>query len=185
MPRSAAGVGALLALSLLIAGCSAPQQQPVTGPTSAPPMGPTDHAPEPTQAPTPTCDTIVSPSLVEKLTGLGWTAKEDVFSAGDTALEGGIQCTWADFDGHASDNLLVYGWAPIDETAARALQSELVSQGWVREDDGGSVYITESPEFASSVDENGYGTTYQFGDGWVKIARTKQGLLLIDWPPAG
>lgn len=116
---------------------------------------------------------------------MGWTSREDVFYAGSGPLEGGIQCTWADFDGHASDNLLVYGWAPIDGPTAQALQTELVAQGWVREDADGSVYITESPEIASSVDENGYGTTYQFGEGWVKLARTKQGLLLIEWPPAG
>ena len=28
----------------------------------------------------------------------------------------------------------------------------------------------------------GYGLTYLFGDGWVKYADTKQGLLLVVWP---
>ena len=56
------------------------------------------------------------------------------------------------------------------------------SQGWVREDSAEGVYITESPETTIAVDEEGYGMTYLFGDGWVKLADTKQGLLLIEWP---
>ena len=53
-----------------------------------------------------------------------------------------------------------------------------------REDAAEGVYVTESPETAIATDEEGYGMTYLFGDGWVKLADTKQGLLLIEWPPA-
>ena len=47
---------------------------------------------------------------------------------------------------------------------------------------GEGVYITEAKETTIAVDSEGYGMTYLFGDGWVKLADTKQGLLLIEWP---
>jgi hypothetical protein len=31
------------------------------------------------------------------------------------------------------------------------------------------------------TDEDGYGMTYLFGDGWVTLSDTKQGLLLVTW----
>ena len=55
-------------------------------------------------------------------------------------------------------------------------QQTLVDQGWVRESRRDGVYITESPETAIAKDDQGYGMTYLFGDGWVTIADTKQGL---------
>ena len=42
--------------------------------------------------------------------------------------------------------------------------------------------VTESSETTVATDEDGYGLTYLFGDGWVKYADTKQGLLLVRWP---
>lgn len=30
------------------------------------------------------------------------------------------------------------------------------------------------------TDGEGYGMTYLFGDGWVKVADTKQGLVLVE-----
>ena len=58
------------------------------------------------------------------------------------------------------------------------------SQGWLRESGADGVYVTESPETTIAADENGYGMTYLFGDGWVMLADTKQGLVLIEWPRA-
>jgi hypothetical protein len=75
----------------------------------------------------------------------------------------------------------IFGWAPIDEDAAIESEESLVDEGWVREDSEEGVYITENPETTITADEDGYGMTYLFGDGWVKVADTKQGLLLITW----
>ncbi|MGA7146930.1 MAG: hypothetical protein WBX17_00370, partial [Microbacterium sp.] len=73
-------------------------------------------------------------------------------------------------------------WAPIVADAAVDAQADLVDQGWLREEAPNGVYITEAKETTIAVDADGYGMTYLFGDGWVKLADTKQGLLLIEWP---
>ncbi|TDN92581.1 hypothetical protein [Microbacterium sp. BK668] len=93
----------------------------------------------------------------------------------------GVQCIWGDFS-TASDQVQIFGWAPISEDLAESAESELVGQGWRREDSPEGVYVTENPDTAVSVDEEGYGLTYLFGDGWVKYADTKQGILLVEWP---
>jgi hypothetical protein len=41
--------------------------------------------------------------------------------------------------------------------------------------------VTESADTTVATDDQGYGLTYLFGDGWVKHADTKQGLLLVTW----
>ena len=41
--------------------------------------------------------------------------------------------------------------------------------------------VTESADTTVATDDEGYGLTYLFGDGWVKYADTKQGLLLVTW----
>ena len=46
----------------------------------------------------------------------------------------------------------------------------------------GDEYITENPANVLNPDSDGYGMTYQFGDGWITLADTKQGLLLIERP---
>ena len=35
---------------------------------------------------------------------------------------------------------------------------------------------------AVATDDEGYGLTYLFGDGWVKYADTKQSIALVEWP---
>ena len=89
---------------------------------------------------------------------------------------------WADFEGPAGDHLQIFGWAPIAEEQAADAQASMVAQGWIREDSTEGVYITEPKETTIAVDEEGYGMTYLFAAGWVKLADTKQGLLLIEWP---
>ena len=89
-----------------------------------------------------------------------------------------------DLDGPATDNLLVFGWAPIAASEATRLQADLIGQGWLREDGAQGTYITTDPQYAVAVDEDGYGMTYLFGDGWVTLALTKQGLVLIERPDA-
>lgn len=177
-------------LLLALAACSttpAPASNPTATESAAPaaPIETPDAVPDATtEASTASCDTLISASLVEELTGYGWTSRSDDFLVGATVVEGGLQCSWADFDGPATDNLLIFGWAPIADGEATRLQSELIAQGWLREDGAQGTYITADPEYAVAVDEDGYGMTYLFGDGWVTVALTKQGLVLIERPDA-
>ena len=72
-----------------------------------------------------------------------------------------------------------------DAAAAEKAEGDLVASGWKREEGAGDeVYITENPDWLAGRGADGYGITYLFGDGWVKVADTKQSLVLIDWPPA-
>jgi hypothetical protein len=73
----------------------------------------------------------------------------------------------------------VFGWAPASDTEAQTARSELLASGWKSV---GDEYITENPENVLNPDSDGYGMTYQFGDGWITLADTKQGLLLIERP---
>ena len=126
--------------ALALAACStgpAPSPTPTTT-ESAPPAAPVetpDASPSATaEASAPSCDTLISASLVDELTSYGWTSRGDDFLVGATVVEGGLQCTWADFDGPATDNLLVFGWAPIAASEATRLQADLIGQSWLRED---------------------------------------------------
>ena len=120
----------------------------------------------------PTCETIISPTTVEDFESLGWTSLSDKFLVGSFEIPDGVQCIWGDFS-TATDHVQLFGWAPIAADQAEKAEAELVGQGWRREESPEGVYITESPETAVSVDEDGYGLTYLFGDGWVKYADTK------------
>ena len=178
----------LVATASLATACAS--SPPPTPETTASTAG-TPTAPAPSVEPTgaaaatadPTCETIIADATVADFESIGWTARADPFYIGETELPEGLQCVWADFEGPAGDHIQLFGWAPIkDEDAAKA-EDDLVAQGWMRESDDQGVYITESPETTIATDDQGYGLTYLFGDGWVKVADTKQGLLLIEWPP--
>ncbi len=190
-PRIRLGTTALvLAMTAaLIVGCApeaspAPSESVSTAPT--PSATATEPAPEASAEPVgdPTCESIIPEATVTELGAVGWTVRADSLYVGALEVPEGIQCVWADFAGPAGDHLLIFGWGPIDDAQAAASQDELVSQGWVREEAEDGVYITENPETTIATDSDGYGMTYFFGDGWVKLADTKQGLLLITWPPA-
>lgn len=184
-----AAVAATLAVTALVASACAAEPQPADTPSSAPTPAETAPAPDAEPAPTepapgpgdPTCDTIIPESTVADFESLGWTYKADVFYVGELELSDGLQCVWADFDAPASDHLQLFGWAPITAADADTAQDSLVSQGWVREEGPEGVYITENPNTTIAVDDEGYGMTYLFADGWVKLADTKQGLLLVEW----
>lgn len=192
-PPTRAGVlaGGLIALALLV-GCSgADQAAPDAQPTAAatpepaeadPSAAPSEDEQETATADEVTCETLVSPGVVENFAAVGWTAKQEPFRAGVTEVEGGLLCTWADFDSGTGGDLQSFGWAPIDAAQAQQAQHYLLAQGWIREQGDDGVYITESPGTIIAPDENGYGVTYLFGDGWVEQADTKQGLLLITAP---
>ncbi|UWF78369.1 MULTISPECIES: hypothetical protein [Microbacterium] len=182
---AALGVLALLA-GLAACAAAAPPARETSGPSSAPreDLPAVTTAPEPVETTTPptepTCETLISPATVEALTAQGWTAKEKEFRIGAMPpLEGGMLCLWSDYS-TASDHGQMYGWAPIDAVTAAEAQQTLLAEGWLRDDDTSGVYITEDPQYAIAVDDEGYGMTYLFGDGWVTFADTKQGLLLIE-----
>ncbi|MDQ4212480.1 hypothetical protein [Microbacterium capsulatum] len=125
-----------------------------------------------------TCDTLITPDTVAALKKQGWAAKQREFSFGPNVLPGGLQCIWAD-QTQASDHGLLYGWAPISASDAQGREAQLVAEGWIREDNARGVYITADPRYSLSKDDQGYGMTYLFSDGWVTVSDTKQGLVLI------
>jgi len=186
-PRIPLSLSALAALTLLVS-CSPSPAGPTTPSVSATtaagptPMATTQPSDEQTPASDedPTCDTIITPGTVEALTSQGWTAQEQQLRIGDTVVAGGLLCMWADFS-TASDHGQMYGWGPLDAAESRAAQSTLQRDGWLRSTDGEQVLFTEDPDYAIATDEDGFGMTYEFGDGWVRFSDTKQGLLLIDW----
>lgn len=181
---TSAALGALM-LAVVLAGCAgAPDASP--SPTRTPKPTPTAAA-QPVETPVtetpatePTCDTIVSAGTVQALTDQGWTFEEKEFVVGDVTLTDGLLCFWADYT-VASDHGQLYGWSAISADQATEAQTSLLEQGWMREDGPDGVYITENPQFSMGTDEDGYGMTYLFGDGWVKFADTRQSLVLIEW----
>ena len=181
----------LAATATLATACTAaPAAEPevaetVAGTPSAPAPTPEPSAEPTTAAPTedPTCETLISDQIVADFESVGWTARADPFYLGEHEIPEGLQCMWADFAGQAGDHVQIFGWAPISADDAADAQDDLVSQGWVREDADDGVYITQNPEMTIAPDAEGYGMTYLFGDGWVIVAETKQGLVLIEWPP--
>ncbi|MBZ4486035.1 hypothetical protein LQ938_09340 [Microbacterium sp. cx-55] len=184
-----APLAALVAASgLLLAGC-------VGGDTAAPAV--TTAAPVQTTAPAPvasatttptaaatavTCENLIPTSIQDEFASHNWTYKQDVFRVGERTISDGISCVWGDYS-VASDHVQIFAWAPISGSDADAAQTELLAAGWLRVDDPNGTYLTEDPQTAVSTDEDGYGLTYEFGDGWVTMADTKQSLVLID-PPA-
>jgi hypothetical protein len=187
-----AAVLAIASTALLASACAppAPESAPVPSETAGA-AAPESPAPEPDATPSPdvassdepTCDTIISPTTAADFDSLGWTALADSFVVASVALPDGIQCVWGDFS-TATDNVQIFGWAPITQEQAETAANELTAEGWMREESDEGVYVTENPETAFSVDDQGYGLTYLFGDGWVKYADTKQGIVLVEWPPS-
>lgn len=174
-----------LTLAVVLAACTgAPDAGATPAPASPKPSAAATSEPTPTQPPAtpaaPECDTIVTPGTVQLLTDEGWTFQEKEFVIGGVPLPDGLLCFWADYT-VASDHGQLYGWSPISAEDATEAQSSLLADGWTREDGADGIYITENPQYSMGVDTDGYGMTYLFGDGWVKFADTRQGLILIEW----
>ncbi|WP_417554053.1 hypothetical protein [Microbacterium sp.] len=178
---------ALLA-ALSLAACSGATPPPPTASSSAEPAQtpkatvatqPADDASRPPAA-APTCDTLVTKGTVDALKSQGWTSKQQEFQIGDVPVTDGLECLWADFS-TASDHGQIYAWGLLDPAKARTAQAGLQADGWVRSSKGDSVFYTEDPDYAIAKDDEGFGMTYEFGDGWVKFSDTKQGLVLITW----
>jgi hypothetical protein len=123
---------------------------------------------------------MISAGTVQALTDAGWTAQPKEFVVGGVPLADGLLCFWADYT-VGSDHGQLYGWAALSADDAAAAQAGLLAEGWRREDGDGGVYITEEPQFAMGTDADGYGMTYLFGDGWLRFADTRQGLILVEW----
>lgn len=188
-PRILGTAAALVLTAVVLTACMGSPEEPApqeTGnaatPTSAAPEPTTTGEPEPASSEAPTCETLIGESVVADFQSIGWSSQQSPLYIGSTEIEGGIQCMWADFSGPAGDHGQMFGWALLADDAAADAQTELVSQGWIREEDASGVYVTESPNTVIAPDENGYGITYLFAEGQVTVADTKQGLLLIEWP---
>ncbi len=186
--RDTVATAAALLLAIALTACAGPPADAGTPSPQPPTPTPADvvepvstPTPVDTAAPEPTCETLVSPGTVEALTDAGWTAESKEFVIGGVPLPEGLLCFWADYT-VASDHGQLYGWSTMSAADAAEAQANLVAEGWQRETGAEGVFITEDPQFAMGVDEEGYGMTYLFGDGWVKFADTKQGLILIEWP---
>lgn len=187
--RGSLGLAALLLALILPACANGPQPASPSSAASPTPAGTASAPASPSPAPTVdpasvTCESLLPESLVAAFTAAGWSVREDPFFVGDVEIEDGRRCTWGDFAGSASDHVQVYGWAPIDEDTAADAQAALLSDGWVREEADAGVYITENPETTVATDVDGYGITLLFGDGWVTVSDTKEGLLVIVRPTA-
>lgn len=184
-----AALGAVT-LALTLSACATatdsaatPTPTPTAVDSSTPSPEPTPTAtPEPEEKPqaAPTCETIIAPSTITAFSEQGWTFRESEFQLGADVVDGGIQCVWGDYT-VASDHVQVFGWAPIDQAASTAAQQMLLAEGWRRADSDGHTYLTENPDTAFAVDEEGFGMTYEFGDGWVTLADTRRGLLLVEF----
>ncbi|HJB64345.1 MAG TPA: hypothetical protein H9769_11635 [Candidatus Microbacterium pullistercoris] len=168
--RALLGIGAAVAVTFALTAC--------TG-SAAPDEGAAPS--EPTSASGPmTCETILRPSFAEQLAELGWSAQQSPFRIGEHELAEGIQCVWGDA-AHATDVAQMYGWAPVAPEQTAELQQYLEDNGWLREEDGDVVYLTEDPDVVGYLEEGEYGMTYQFASGWVALADTKESLDLITW----
>lgn len=185
-------LAAVAATALLLTACTT---TPDPAPTTPQPGGTTTVAPiDPSASPDPqetepvtapedvTCENLIGEDLVTELTDQGWNAREDPFFIGDLELPDGIACTWGDFESSAGDDLLLFAWSPISAEEATAARAGLTAEGWLTEEGSAGTYVTEDPSTAIAVDADGYGMTYLFGDGWVTLSDTKQGLVLIQRP---
>jgi hypothetical protein len=185
IPRITSAAAILVLLVALTACAGSADPQPTSSSDSSTPAPEASVEPAATPAPTTpsdelTCESMISPGTVDALTAAGWTAQPKEFMIGEVALTEGMLCFWADY-AVASDHGQLYGWSPISAGDASDAQLSLLASGWKREDAAEGIYITEDPQYSMGTDDDGYGMTYLFGDGWVKFADTKQGLILIEW----
>jgi hypothetical protein len=164
---------ALVGAALVLAGCTGTATAHDTPGATA---GAASASPSPTAL---TCENMIPASTVKAFTDAGWSPEKGPLYVGDTLIDKGLQCTWG---GEKSENAEVFGRGPIDAATAKTAESDLISQGFRRINAPEGVYITAGKDMILNPDEDGYGMTYLFGDGWVKVSSTKQGILLIADP---
>jgi hypothetical protein len=186
IPRITSAAAATLLLLVALTACAGPSSPAPSASPQATDPGPQASVepvatPEPTAPSTElTCESMISAGTVDALTDAGWTAQPKDFVIGDITMTDGLLCFWADYE-VASDHGQLYGWSAMSASDAADAQITLLASGWTREDSAEGIYITEDPQYSMGTDDAGYGMTYLFGDGWVKFADTKQGLILIEW----
>ena len=186
-PLSLFGAAVLLTATMLISTACAGGDQAAPDSSKAPDPVATSPTPTPDAEPTeaavgdPTCETIIPASIVADFESVGWTVRAEPFRAGEIEIPEGVQCVWGDFS-TATDHVQIFGWAPISEDDATEVEDHLVEVGWRVEESSEGTIVTESAETTVATDDEGYGLTYLFGEGWVKYADTKQGLILVVWP---
>ncbi|MFS0867213.1 hypothetical protein AB3M83_07745 [Microbacterium sp. 179-B 1A2 NHS] len=179
--RRVASIALILSASLAFSACTA--ETPAAPGVSATVAPSTSAAPDPVDTIDPadvTCENMLGEATVDEFETSDWSVREDPFVILDLELPDGIACTWGDFSSPTSDDLVLFGWSPISADDASGIQDALIAESWIREKDGDGVLITEAPALALRLDAEGYGMTYRFGDGWVMVSDTKQGLDLID-----
>lgn len=186
-------VVAVIGATVMFTASCASNAEPEPEPSASPPAVDTGAAPTPVATTVPdapaeepatepvTCENLISADTVTELESERWTHQEESFVIGTVAPADGIRCMWGDASVGTG---VIFGWAPLTADEAAAAQALLEDDGWIREGGDGTVYYTEDPMQALTVDENGYGMTYEFGDDWVTLSDTKQGLLLIERPGA-
>lgn len=185
-PRIMSATAGVLLLLVALTSCAAPADPPpastpeaIAPSPSATPVPVTSATPEPSAGEL-TCESMVSAGTVERLSEIGWTAQPKESVVGGVELADGLLCFWADYS-VASDHGQLYGWSALTSADAARAQAGLLAEGWKREDGEDGVYFTEDPQYSMGLDDDGYGMTYLFGDGWVKFADTRQGLILVEW----
>ncbi|QAY61079.1 hypothetical protein ET475_14520 [Microbacterium protaetiae] len=185
--RHALAATAVLAGALALTACADGDSGTVAPATPEPgasaPISGSQVTSAPSQNAEPTCDTILPSDTVEDFVDAGWAARQDPFYVGNIELSDGIQCTWGD-PKVASDQVQVYGWAPLSAQQSDEITTELIDSGWEKIDGDGVVYLTAPEEMIMSRDEDGYGMTYRLSDHDIAVSDTKQGLLLVEWPPS-
>ncbi|HKT57365.1 MAG TPA: hypothetical protein VJR25_11390 [Microbacterium sp.] len=167
--------GAVLGAAIILAGCTGTPAPKAPSPTSSP----TASA---STSPTPvalTCENMIPAATVTAFRAAHWTATRGPLYVGDVRIDRGLQCTWGGASGEGGE---IFGRGPIDQATAKDAEQQLLSQGWRRIDAPEGVYITAGKDMILNPDDEGYGMTYLFSDGWVKVASTKQGILLIADP---
>ena len=198
-PRTLATSTTVLLSVLLLAGCGSANTDTTAKPTAAP-SGAASAAPQVTTDDTPapaettdedlTCETMIPESVVGALTSQGWSATASQLSVGSQTIDDSLLCTWAptgSFEGQ------MYGVGRLTSTEENQLRSDLAAQGWTTQDAADGVYFTApvaaaptpAPGATASTTGGGgtmSGFTYLLGDGWVKYADTRDGILLIVTP---
>ncbi|WP_308493697.1 hypothetical protein [Microbacterium terrisoli] len=182
------GRAVLLALvitgGLALAGCAASTPSPAGSGRAqhpAPTQTVSGSGDNPTPAGDPTCDTIIPKSTVDAFTAVGWSSRQDPFYVGNIELPGGIQCIWGN-EKVPSDDVQVYGWAPITPEQETEVTQELSNSGFQKLSEDGQTYMTATDSMPGGARDSGM--TYRLDDGQILFSDTKQGLLLIEWPPA-
>lgn len=177
--RRAVFVTTVMLAAVLLSACSPSAASPDAvspGSTAGPSEGSGSAQPPLTEPAT--CENILAADVVTELEEAGWKARENPFSIDGVELPG-VDCMWVD-ESEDSGGMMFFAWSTITEEQSQGAQDFLEKSGWRAEGAGTVAYLTEDPDGAMTVDEDGFGMTYAFGPGWVALAETKQDLLLID-----